>query len=280
MAITIPDSVKSIGESAFNGCSGLMAITIPDSVTSIGKSAFYGCSGLETITIPDNVTSVGDNAFFGCSSLICFNFLGNAPNTIGSSAFPSRAAIHVRPSSSGWGVEIPGTWNGMPIVYGLVFSASGSGDGGEIVGGGDFNEGETTILKAEPAEGYVFACWAGDLTGIDTEVELQMTRDWTATALFIPEAAADRLAVERAEKNGLYSKSQIQAMSAGDILLDVSEGVARIGVHLQENDDLSDTNGWHSVELSADAVDIGTDGTIGIRVSADEDIRFFRLVVP
>jgi len=224
------------------------------------------------------VTSVGDKAFVGCSSLVRVNFRGNAPNTVGTSAF--TGVIHVRPDSSGWGVEIPGTWNGRPIVYGLVFSASGSGDGGEIVGGGDFNEGETTILKAEPAEGYAFACWSGDFTGIEAEIELTMTRDWTATATFIPEAAADRITMERAEKNGLYSKSQIQAMSVGDILFDVSEGLARIGVRLQENDDLSDTNGWHSVELAEDAVDIGTDGTIGIRVPADADIRFFRLVVP
>ena len=107
-----------------------------------------------------------------------------------------------------------------------------------------------------------------------------MTRDWTATAVFIPESAADRLAVERAEKNGLYSESQIRAMTAGDLLLDVSEGEVRIGVCLQENDNLSDANGWHVVELGADAVDVGADGSVDIRVPADADVRFFRLVVP
>ena len=45
------------------------AITIPDSVTSIGNSAFLGCSGLTSITIPDSVTSIGDRAFYGCSGL-------------------------------------------------------------------------------------------------------------------------------------------------------------------------------------------------------------------
>ena len=51
-SITIPDSVGSIGDWAFSGCSGLTSITIPDSVTSIGYHAFFKCSGLISITIP------------------------------------------------------------------------------------------------------------------------------------------------------------------------------------------------------------------------------------
>ena len=51
-SVTIGDSVTSIGDYAFSGCSGLTSITIPDSVTSIGSSAFSGCRSLEAITIP------------------------------------------------------------------------------------------------------------------------------------------------------------------------------------------------------------------------------------
>ena len=49
---TIPNSVGSIGSSAFAGCTGLTSITIPDSVTSIGRSAFAGCTSLKEVTIP------------------------------------------------------------------------------------------------------------------------------------------------------------------------------------------------------------------------------------
>ena len=45
----IPNSVTSIGSSAFYGCSGLNSVTIPNSVTSIGWAAFLWCSGLTTI---------------------------------------------------------------------------------------------------------------------------------------------------------------------------------------------------------------------------------------
>ena len=59
-------SVTSIGNSAFNGCSGLSSASIPDSVTSIGNWAFSGCSGLTRVTIPNSVTSIEDSAFRNC----------------------------------------------------------------------------------------------------------------------------------------------------------------------------------------------------------------------
>ena len=64
-SIEIPNSVTSIGNSAFSGCSGLTSIEIPNSVTSIGGFAFYNCTGLTSITIPDGVTSIGTSAFSG-----------------------------------------------------------------------------------------------------------------------------------------------------------------------------------------------------------------------
>ena len=73
-SVTIPNSVTSIGNSAFSGCSGLTSITIPNSVTSIGNSAFSGCSGLTSITIPTGVTSIGNYVFRDCSGLTTLNF--------------------------------------------------------------------------------------------------------------------------------------------------------------------------------------------------------------
>ena len=67
--IVVPNSVTSIGNSAFYGCSSLTQIEIPTSVTSIGDDAFHNCSSLSQIEIPSSVTSIGRAAFSGCSNL-------------------------------------------------------------------------------------------------------------------------------------------------------------------------------------------------------------------
>ena len=85
-SVTIPNTITTIGENAFSGCTGLTSIIIPNSVTSIGSSAFSGCSGLTSITIPNGVTSIGIAAFFDCSGLTSIT-IPNSVTTIGEMAF-------------------------------------------------------------------------------------------------------------------------------------------------------------------------------------------------
>ena len=59
----IPNSVTSIGNYAFRGCSGLTSIDIPNSVTTIGNQAFYCCYDLTSISISNSVISIGSSAF-------------------------------------------------------------------------------------------------------------------------------------------------------------------------------------------------------------------------
>ena len=82
----IPNTVTSIGESAFTSC-GLTSIVIPNSVTRIGKGAFYGCIDLATIEIPNSVTSIGEQAFLYCPGLTAITVLAITPPSLGNAVF-------------------------------------------------------------------------------------------------------------------------------------------------------------------------------------------------
>jgi hypothetical protein len=123
MNTIIPNSVISIGSSAFSGCSGLTSVTIPNSVTSIGNEAFSECRGLTSVhisdlapwcnisfanetanplsyahhlflngaevtdlVIPNSVTSIGSYTFDGCSGLTSVT-IPNSVTSIGDWAF-------------------------------------------------------------------------------------------------------------------------------------------------------------------------------------------------
>ncbi|MCR4840646.1 MAG: leucine-rich repeat protein [Lachnospiraceae bacterium] len=85
-SITIPSNVTSIGKYAFCGCESLQSVTIPGSVRTIGEYAFYNCKSLKSVTIPSNVTSIGNSAFYGCESLQSVTIPGNVKK-IGTYAF-------------------------------------------------------------------------------------------------------------------------------------------------------------------------------------------------
>ncbi len=91
-SITIPNSVTSIGYGAFETCSSLTSITIPEGVTSIGGYTFDGCSSLTSITIPNSVISIGDNAFYKCSSLTSVT-IPESVTSIGSWTFYSCSSL-------------------------------------------------------------------------------------------------------------------------------------------------------------------------------------------
>ena len=95
-SITIPDSVTTIGEHAFEG-NDFSELVIPDSVTSIGYYAFAGCNHLTTVEIGKGLKTIEYNAFAGCDILTSVVFADDcALETIGSEAFikcPKLAAI-------------------------------------------------------------------------------------------------------------------------------------------------------------------------------------------
>ena len=129
VSISIPSSIKKIGEYAFRFCDNLTSVHIddlvawcnisfanhesnplsyahhlyingeeikelvlPEGMTKIRDYIFYGCSGLTSIIIPDGVTTIGEGSFAGCNNLTDIN-IPDGVITIGPSAFANCSGL-------------------------------------------------------------------------------------------------------------------------------------------------------------------------------------------
>lgn len=67
--ITLPSTLKKIGDGTFGGCTSIEEIELPDGLQIIGEAAFDGDKSLKEITLPNSLTKIGRQAFARCSSL-------------------------------------------------------------------------------------------------------------------------------------------------------------------------------------------------------------------
>ena len=146
-SITIPATVKEIGEAAFMncsslktvtfkadnvleaipdrcffGCSSLRSIDMPYTVVSIGDLAFAGCKGLSPgITIPEHVESMGTSVFTNCTSLRIARYLGDQPGTVSDDVYAGTMSTGfvsgvLKNRANSWVDSDAGT-NSLPSVW-------------------------------------------------------------------------------------------------------------------------------------------------------------------
>lgn len=88
IAMTLTDlpKVKTIGKSAFEGCSKLTTLNFGQDLMTVDDRAFYNCTNVTKLTFPDAITTIGDEAFYNCSSITEVT-VGSKLQSIGASAF-------------------------------------------------------------------------------------------------------------------------------------------------------------------------------------------------
>lgn len=100
-SVSLGNGVTSIGDLAFKGCSILTSIEIPNSVIQIGDEAFK-YAGLTSVTIPNSVTDIGDKAFKFCENLTSVT-IGDGVKFIGDDAFancPNLTSVTISATSA------------------------------------------------------------------------------------------------------------------------------------------------------------------------------------
>lgn len=188
----IPNTVTTIGDGAFRGCTTLTSVTIPTSVTRIDWWAFSGCTGLTTLTLPGSVTNLGNYAFAFCGNLTEITSLAEEPPVANADVFldsPKTIPVNVPcgkvspyRNAAGWS-----DFNNIQEASGCprtVTATSADETMGTVSGGGTYTNGATATLTATPNVGYHFVQWNDG--NHDNPRSLTVTHDTTFTASFAP----------------------------------------------------------------------------------------------
>ena len=106
----IPNSVTTIGQSVFDGCTGLTSITIPDSVTSIGDQTFSGNRNLRQITIGSGITSIGNQTTTNSTGIQTITIKATTPPTIAELTWQSTTCPIYVTAASVEAYKTTGNW--------------------------------------------------------------------------------------------------------------------------------------------------------------------------
>ena len=146
--IAFPNTLKSIGESAFEWCWQITDVALPENLESVGPYAFYYMQNLQKVVLPSTIQTIGDGAFLSNQNLISVESHITEPFDVSESVFagslswdetnyvniysPSSAKLYVPAGTKPKYVAAKG-WNWFASIEemepsALPGDADGSGD--------------------------------------------------------------------------------------------------------------------------------------------------------
>lgn len=118
--IVLPEGLERIGVMAFVGC-GLREVRLPSSLREIGYGAFEDCAALEKVVVPAGVAAIGSGTFEGCSSLTEVE-LSEGLQEIGSGAFADCVSLRELRIPASVSLIEAGSLQGCVAMESVVFS--------------------------------------------------------------------------------------------------------------------------------------------------------------
>ena len=275
---TIPDSVTSIGDHAFESSTGLPGITIPDTVTSVGSYAFQSCTSLTSILMGSGLTNIGDGAFSYLTSLTAVTIPNNV-TIIGNSVFAgctglTSITIPNRVTSLGWGVFFGCTaLTNVTITERYIGSVSNLGlqDAGAtsaLINGIANNLANNDAFITALANKILAK--SGNY-GLSVKSELGALATKTELTSSLTQSRTDGINSVLSNPNlwTLYTTSQIQNMAVGDLVLtrQVSGGFV-LNYDIEQSTDLQTWTPYQA--LSLPLTGLPTDKAF-VRIKAKQD---------
>jgi len=158
---SIPNTVITIGQDAFENSFKLTSVTIPSSVTTINSAAFWSCSGLSSIyatNIDPGKITLDYGVFYALKTSTCTLYVPTGSKTLYAAASQWKAFTTI--------VEKP--------LY-LISASANTSVGGSIFGATNYIDGALCTLTATPKTGYVFTHWTENGTVVSTNSSYTFT---------------------------------------------------------------------------------------------------------